>query len=241
MSLTERNDLEKYFEWWLNELMDHGYVRSWSRESERISLFPPYNALRMKYFKTKEPEHEQFSIMRSLVYHFDYEIVWNDISKDVFFQRADFSDPGTPAIFHYRDVYFISHWDRERKCDFSYVDVKPPLVGSYGGQNNSYHTFPLKQQIILWMHGLYINKVIPFPMRGTGKTISLFPNTFTPHRFLITDGGGQNRKIRYPIILLREFLEKRRAEIRETEKLMEKFYNTDDTRQNKDLFGNGTT
>lgn len=222
---TDRNDLEKYFEWWLNELKDHGYIRGYDREAETFPLFPNYKAIRLNYFKTKEPEHEEFNFMHNRFYNYDYNIKWTEKANNIFFQEADFKDHNKPQIFNYRNIYFVAHWVESEKCHVSYVDVKPPAAGNQNVQNTSYHTFPLKQQILLWLRGVYINKVIPFPMGGTGKTISLFPNTFTPRRYLITDGGTRNRKITtFQVKLLDEYIKERLEEIQQIEDDLKKIY-----------------
>lgn len=224
MSLTERNELELYFEWWLNELLDHGYIRGYDREAEKFPLFPNYEAIRINYFKTKEPEQELFNFMHNRFYHYDYNIKWTEKSNGIFFQSADFKDHSKPQVFNYRNVYFIASWNEAEKCHISYVDVKPPATGGKGFKNDSFITFPLKQQILLWIQGVYINKVIPKPMQGAGKTISLFPNTFTPRRYLITDGGTQARKINFQVKLLDEYVKERKAEIAEIEEMLKKVY-----------------
>lgn len=214
---TERNDLEKYFEWWLNELLEHGYIRSYDREAEKFPLFPNYVALRLKFFKTREPEEEEFNFMHNRFYNYDYNIKWTEKSRNIFFQEADFSNPNKRQLFVHKGVYFTAHWNHEERCHISYVDVKPPAHGGSGRKNDSYITFPLKQQILLWLQGIYINKVVPFPMQGSGKTTSLFPNTFTPQRYTITDAGRQTRKIRFNIMFLNQYVEKRKKEIKQVE------------------------
>lgn len=223
---TEKNQLEQYFEWWLNELHEQGYIRGYDREAETFPLFPNYKAVRLKFFKTKEPEHEEFNFMQNRFYNYDYNIKWAEKAENIFFQKADFKDHNKPHVFNYslNDVYFVAHWNETERCDISYVDVKPPSVGRNSVQNSSYTTFPLKQQILLWLHGIYINKVIPFPMGGTGKTISLFPNTFTPRRYLISDGGNQSRKIRFQVKLLAEYIKERQNNIAEIENALKKIY-----------------
>lgn len=220
---TERNDSEKYFEWWLNELLDHGYIYGYNREPETFQLFPNYVGQRVKYFKTKEPELETFNFEQKREYNYDYNILWTPKSQNIFFQHVEF-EQGTVPTFSYSKVYFIAHWNEERKAHMSYVDVKPPQVGRNAVQNSSYHTFPLKRLILLWTQGIYINKVVPVPRQGTGRMISLFPNTFTPTRYLATDGGQKMRKIRFVITKLNDYVKQRQAHIDKINSDLEKIY-----------------
>jgi len=224
---TEKNDLELYFEWWLNELRDHGYIFGYNREAKTLPLFPNYVAKRVRYFKNKEPMQEEFNFMHGRHYNYDYDINWTEKSRGIFYQSANFSNHDNVNVFTHniRDVFFVaSEYNHILGCDVSLVDVKPPSHGGSGRKNDSYITFPLKQQILLWLHGTYVNKVVPFPIKGSGKTISLFPNTFTPRRFLITDGARQARKISFHVKMLDEYVAIRKARIKEIEDDLKKLY-----------------
>lgn len=67
------------------------------------------------------------------------------------------------------------------------VDIK----GSFNGaRNTSAITFPLNQKWMYQRYGIYVDKIIPK---------ELFENTFTPKRYLKTDGGDRERKINWKI------------------------------------------
>ena len=57
--------------------------------------------------------------------------------------------------------------------------------------------FSINQKWMYSEHGIYIQKVIPQ---------KLFADTFTPKRYLMTDGGGQARKIKWDVKSLEEFV-----------------------------------
>lgn len=214
MGKTERNDIEMYFEWWLNELQDAGYIYSYTRESKTFEVFPPYFINRKKHHKTKEPTIETVALLPKIKYTYDYEIRWTDRALYVFHQPADFSNHKIMQTLDYPNTFFYSHEDESLRCYVSYVDVKPPSsVAQFSGQLSSYHSFPIKRAALLWFKGIYINKVIPMPMRGMGKTIALFPNTFTPNRYLFTDSGKQTRKIRFYLRTMSKYISERENEL----------------------------
>lgn len=214
MGKTETNDIEKYFEWWLNEMEDANYIHSYTRESEVFVIYPPYIGKRKKYLKTKEPAEETFAILQKTEYTYDYKIRWKEDAVFLFYQPIDFSDPAELQTIVYKDTLFYAHYDKLEKFWVSYVDVKPPSQAArFSGKLSSYHTFPLKQAALLWLHGVYVNKMIPIPMSGAGKTIALFPNSFTPRRYLLSDGARQTRKIRFRIRTIAKFVSIRQAYI----------------------------
>ena len=212
MGKTERNTIEAYFEWWLDDCFSKGYIDKWDRESEQYTLFPEYRAFRMKYFKSKPPEREVYNLLRNDTYTYDYRIVWNESAKFLFYNPSDFTDPNNPPTLIYKDTYFHASYHMGFKKFVSFIDVKPPAAAArFSGSLNSFSTFPTKQKALLWNYNIYINKVVPIPMSGSGEAVSLFPNTFTPVRFFRSDGGDRNRKINYRINTIDKFVQQRQS------------------------------
>lgn len=212
MGKSERNDIEHYFEWWLDDCVAAGYVDSWDRESEEYKLFPEYRMKRMKYYKSKAPDSEVFNLLQADRYTYDYRVVWNDKAKFIFFNPSDFTDRDVPQMLYYRDTFFHAFESVAFGKFVSFVDVKPPAKAArFSGSLTSFATFPIKQKILLWNYGIYINKVVPIPMSGSGVNTSLFPNTFTPKRYFMTDGGNMSRKIKYHIETLDSYVQKRKT------------------------------
>lgn len=214
MGKTERNDIEMYQEWYFNELVDAGYIMNYDREGETFDIFPSYKILKKKYHKTKLPTTELFTLERGMKYSYDYRVFWTVKALNIFFTPASFKDRNNVPIVAYPGTFFYAE-EVGRNLWMSLVDVKPPAQGGRGNNNSmdSFVTFPLKQKILLWLHGVYINKVIPIPMKGCGDTNVLFPNTFTPKRYYITDGGRSTRKIKFDCYSLSEYLANRKLEI----------------------------
>lgn len=210
---TEINDLEKYFEWWLNELVDIGFVKWYKREAE-VFVIPSSTYGRLKRFKTKDNVLEVFNLFPQIEYSYDYIICWEPVSEYIFYEIVDDSE-----LFQFGKPSFIA-FNREiddKKCVVSYVDVKPTnSVQRRGGKVSSSITFPLKNRMLWDLQRVYINKVVPMPMSGTGFHSSLFTTTFTPRRYVYTDGGKAIRKVHFVIKTFKEFLVERTQFIKTT-------------------------
>lgn len=220
MGKSERNLIEQYFEWWLDDCIKYGFIESYSRESEEFKLFDPYKAGRLKHYKTKMPKLEEFNLLPGATYNFDYKIVWNKKAEFILYSPTDFLSEGLPTML-YPDTFF---WAQETINGnyVSYTDVKPPAKAAQYQAITSYHTFPFVQKILLEKYGLFVQKVIPIPMKGSGLSTSLFPNTFTPSRYFFTDGGQQRRKIKFRILNMELFLKIRKKELDGWNKVMRK-------------------
>lgn len=68
-----------------------------------------------------------------------------------------------------------------------WVDCKGSFIGR---NNNSAITFPLNQKFMYYRHGILVEKIIPQ---------KLFKTSFTPKRYIRTDGDTRLRKINWKI------------------------------------------
>ena len=210
---TDVNDIEMYFEWWLQELETEGYITGYSREPETMLVIPPYIHKREKHFKTKANTPEDFALIKSLEYTYDYRIIWNTKSIHIF---TDVFNPD--LAFRYGQPSFISHWiDLDGFKELvSYVDVKPHFVAAqFSSGLSTFYTFPLIQKILMFTRSIYVNKAIPINSGKHGVNSCLFAQTFTPNRFLFTDKAAQQRKIRFRTVTLSAYV-KRQVNIMET-------------------------
>lgn len=199
---TNVNTIELYFEWWLLEMQSGGFIQRFEREPETLSVMEPATYGRYRRFKTKEKETESFNLFPKISYTYDYIITWNKSAEYLFYEEAL---PG--RIFAFGKPKFIAHYEKKKERIVSYVDVKPTnSVQRMGGKVSSAITFPLKQRMLWERNGLYINKVVPMPMSGTGYNSALFVKTFTPQRYLLTDGGKQLRKIKFKTVTMKDFV-----------------------------------
>lgn len=195
---TSENTDEIYFTWYLDELIAHEFLKSYDREPETFSVLKEYSYLREKQFVSKPNELEEFNLLQGINYTYDYRLVWEEKALNIFteimysYEKDAFFKFGKPA--------FISHEiliDGQTEI-VSYVDVKPHTNAMRAGaKSSSYYTFPLIQKILLSNFGLYVNKIVPTNSGKYGKSTNLFATTFTPNRYMFTDGGKQFRKIPY--------------------------------------------
>lgn len=203
---TETNDIEMYFEWWLAELETAGFIESYSREAETMLIIPPYIHEREKHFKSKANTPEDFALIKSLEYTYDYRIIWNQKAIYVF---TEVIEAGVP--FRFGQPPFVSHWMQIDGFTelVSYVDVKPHFIAAqYNGAMSSFYTFPLIQKMLMFTRSIYINKAIPINTGKYGVNTCLFAKTFTPNRYLFTDKAAQQRKIRFKTVTLNAFVKR---------------------------------
>lgn len=208
---TKVNMLEVYFEWYMNELKEAGFVLDIKREKFAIEVTPPMPRKRYN-FSTKEPKIEDYNIFKPLVYTADYMIKWAPHAKEIFFNLLEVDSPLRIWCPFYAQI-------DSKGVAFSLVDVKPTYAASqFSGYNASSISFPLNQKFIYYLYGIYINKAITIPTvaKGevkSGNNVALFTTTFCPNRYLLTDGGLQGRDIKFNKRSLREYISYKTKEI----------------------------
>lgn len=213
----EPNLLEIYFEWYLTELKENGYIKSFYREPFPITINEAVNHTRYD-FKTKNVKTEQYQLLRENIYTADYVIIWNQIANELFYNIID---PVKP-IRTWCPFFAMIDGKGEH---YTICDVKRPSGAGKFGNNASDYIFPVVQKVIYNMHKIMVTKVIPIPMvsKGevkSGNTVSLFTTTFVPKRYLFTDGGLQGRVINYRKQTLREYISYKTKEIDKINALM---------------------
>lgn len=199
---TEKNTLELYFEWWLNEIKEAGFIKEYKREALPIQYIDEMKLTRYN-FSTKTPKIEEFKLLGKSVYNCDYIIIWNTNAKELFYNLLDDKPTRIWCPFY---AMIDAKGEHITLCD-----VKPTSEGAIKGNMISGFTFPIIQKIIYKTFGIYVNKAIPIPMVSRGKVksgnnVSLFTTTFVPKRYLLTDGGGQARTIHYRKNTLKEYI-----------------------------------
>lgn len=203
---TKENDYERFFRWYCEDLIEAGFIKRLDREPETLLVLPEFNHYREKHFVRKENEKEEFTLLQSVTYTYDFRIIWEKKAFDIFTEIYSYD-----THFVYNVPTFISHLktiggDKEV---VSYVDVKPHSAAARfgGGKNASYYTFPIIQKYLMMAYSLYINKVIPIPSGKHGRTTCLFAETFTPKRYRYTDKSLKKRTMHHkPIRSLSSFV-----------------------------------
>ena len=215
---TDQNWLETYFEWYINELKEAGYIKLVKREP--FPILVSENVEHKRYsFSTKVPRVENYKLFQRNTYTCDWIIIWEKHAKEVFYNLLD-DNP----IRIYCPFYAIVDAKGEH---ISFVDVKPPSGAMIFGNNTSGYTFPILQKIIYTIYGIYVNKSIPIPLMAKGVVKSgnkqaLFLTTFVPKRYLLTDGGMQGRDIKFKKQSLKEYVDYKTREISKINNLFNK-------------------
>lgn len=208
---TEQNQLETYFEWYINELKEAGYIKIVKREPFPIMVND--EVLHKRYdFKTKLVKVENYKLFNRNTYTCDWVIIWEKKAQEIFYNIIDPEKP----IRIYCPFYAIIDKKGEH---VSFIDVKPPAGAIIFGNNTSGYTFPIIQKMIYTVYGIYINKAIPIPLMSkgiikSGNKFALFVTTFVPKRYLITDGGMRGRDIKYKKHSLKEYVSYKLNEIK---------------------------
>jgi hypothetical protein len=186
-----KSDGEWYFSWYLDDLMDAGYVDDWEYESETFTLATPSKLPWKKQLKTKVKDMEM-SFLGKCTYNPDFKIFWTEKAKGVFYHNLgdEITDPKTLPYFAAQD-------------NISRIEIKP------------HHDFQNKtaQAVIkikwLFQLGTYVQLVIPVPKVSKGGKVTpangLFNSTFIPRRFAYTNNNMTPRKINFKHITLKQW------------------------------------
>jgi hypothetical protein len=173
-----RSKEELYFSWWLDELKEADYINSWEYEPKSFTLIDKVKYGWSKQLKTKE-KHMESTLLNDLCYTPDFRIQWSHKGCN------------SPFVWQYKSKR--SHAFSILIGEVSYIDVK----GTFD-RNKSNSTFSIIQKVMYDKRGILVEKVVPQ---------KLFEKTFTPKRYLLTDGGGQARKIKWKVKSLEEYLD----------------------------------
>lgn len=201
------SDEEWYFSWWIDELIEAGFIES--------AIYQPYPYLLSpeKTVRVRKPNGVKkgkvsildidYKVFNQHVYTADWDIRWSIGAYGVFVK------PIKLLANKDEEAYFVSNF--ETSPAFSVIDVK----GSFNGKNNtSAATFPLNQKWVYDKYGVYVQKVIPlyYTKNKQGKRIAhgLFADTFTPSRYLMQNERiNAKRTIHYEPRSLADYLKSR--------------------------------
>ena len=186
-------NLEDWFDVWLDQLKAEGYITNYYRADELspIVLSTPVKQDWLVPMKTKVKTVTR-SIMDGCVYTPDRIIMWSDKAMGVFI---------TQSIELSEKTYFNSCRMTVHLKDgtpvrglLSLCEVKAPP--GYGGRNTSDAGFRVKQKWVFDQFGHIVDKVYLWPLSvKKNNDPYLFPATFTPDRYLLTDKTLEPRKI----------------------------------------------
>jgi len=186
-----KSDGEWYFSWFLDDLIDYGYVDDWIYESELFVLSEPYKIPWTEQLKTNT-RTKLISVLEKVTYKPDFKIVWNKSAKGVFYH-----DIGDEITSKEGLPYFYAQDGITR------IEIKPP----HDFQNK---TAQAKIKI-KWLRvlGTFVQLVVAVPQVTKGGVIkpknALFNSVFLPERFLYTNKTGALRKINFKFKTLKEW------------------------------------
>lgn len=179
---------ELYFSWYLEELMEAGYLKSWEYQPASFILSNKVTVKKIKIGKKNNTIVEK-TILQPHEYTADFKLYWDNKAKNLFF--IDIFEESEN-----KKIPFLAQ-KAENGEYFSIVDVK-----SNFNMQNMNRLFSVNQKWMWDKYNIYIQKIIPI-----GKKC-LFSETFTPKRFLKTDKTEKDRKINYNVILLLDYINK---------------------------------
>ena len=188
------SDEEMYSVWYTNELLSYGILKEAIYQPDSFQLSDPiYNYYIEEKMVRKKPQKVTVvkEIMKAHIYTADWMYEW-DTSKDLSKFVIRYDDKlirGAVGVFQAKMI--------DGKL-ISFIDIKGGAISPR--LNSSAVTFPVNQKWVYNKFGIFVQKIIPiYTNKVKMKHVSngLFVTTFTPERYLITDGGTQRRKLHY--------------------------------------------
>ena len=197
---------ELWFTYYLDELKVAGFISEWKSQPQEYVLSEPVVYTWLQKFKTKD-KLKSSALLQGHKYTPDFTVSWNSCARNIFFNTID-------GGVNLKNVPFFAHSGN----NISIVDVKPAF-----DMNNMTRLFIINQKWVMEKYGIYVQKIIisketkHYHQVGNKKKkvcshstwAGLFPKTFTPERYFLTDGGMKPRKIRYNAIRLNEYLKQK--------------------------------
>lgn len=193
------SDEELYFSWWLDELEKRDLISRVKYQPKSFELSRKIQVTFIELLKTKTKQQET-NLLAGHEYQADFLFYWSKKLHKILYVGYD-----EVLNKNIKKYPFVANYSEQKDVFFSVVDVK----GNYN-QNDAWRRFSIEQKWVFQMYGIYVQKIIPHPqVTGKGKiipTTALFPNTFVPDRFLITNKSGAERKIKYDFNTINEFM-----------------------------------
>lgn len=186
---TEKNNFEMYFEWWLDDLKEEGFITEYIREPQTFILKPE---VEVSYPKGKKIlKIAKQAILNPITYTPDYKVAFTQKGVNILFLVI--SEMGSLSEKYNRNLHFLSVENLRSLKDNVYIlyfDVKAPSKAiRFSSGLSSAREFPIKQRLMYDLKGVFVNKVVPI-----GSSTSLFEKTFYPKRYFQTDKERGLRK-----------------------------------------------
>jgi hypothetical protein len=206
--------MEDWFEYWLIELKEAGFVKRYSRTlipwvlEEKVMVSETYTKVLYKGTKRERTEQrtKKMVLLNGSSYKADFIIEWTEKAHGLFYCLKLMSRAKDITPFH-ADVLKASNGE---VGIVSYVDVKSP----FKGKNCSDATFSVNRKAVYNKYNIFVNKAILMPNKKIKKPGEyIFPRTFTPTRYRFTNKTLVKKSIKnWAVRDLEDFIYHKRLE-----------------------------
>jgi len=184
MIKSEQSNEEIYFSWYLDELIENGYVVKYKQQPIPFSLSDKITKSYQKtiVLKTKTKVEDKLEIiLNKHIYTCDFKILWDIKAYGIFYCYLNdkIKQNSNLVIADKNNISFA-----ETKADYD--------------MNNMTRLFTINQKWVFSKFGIIINLC---------KLPKHFKDTFTPTKYLFTDKSKKPRKINYKVITLKQYID----------------------------------
>ena len=174
---------EIYFTWYLEELQERGFIKSWKR-ADPIPLFSTVKAWYLKVGPKKSNSYDR-TLLKAAEYTPDFEITWTDKARGVLFDVARSSE--ADATDQPRCFFQVAGRATMMYPYKSLVEVKGGFT-----ESREIKWYSVLIKCVYHLHGLYVQK-----LEVSNKKSSVFCKTFCPERFKLTDKTLKPRSLKF--------------------------------------------
>lgn len=169
---------EKYIDWYLQSLLNNGYIKKYTFHHKTYDLSIKIVHKWKKKMKRVEDKDMETTVLQPHTYTPDVLVEWNKIAEGIFYQNLTISDKLITPFIAQNDK---SIWE---------------IKGSFDFQNMT-RLVTLNIKWVMEKYQDYIQIIVPN---------KIFNTTFTPQRYLLTDKSFILRKLKYKNVrTIREF------------------------------------
>jgi len=186
------SDEEWYISWWLQELQAAGYIQLIEYQPKAFELYDGKFNDHVIPMKTVADKIKTQALLQPHVYTCDARIVWTEKAEGLFYWHE--------GMYGVKKTKFQFYAGLEHEGMVTYFEVKAEF--------DRHNMNRLAGTNIKWVQQKY-NLIVEMIKPNT-----LFKNTFTPDRFLLTNFKFTPRTIKYETRTLRRFV----SELQESKK-----------------------
>lgn len=193
---TDSNE-EVYFEWWLEELKEAGYV-SYFRRCQSFTLAPKVERV-VHIRRPRSVKRKAIEIIPEVTYTPDYLVEWAEPAIGLFVLDMDRGYTAAPS-HHLWGIYGSATY-MSPPVVHTWIEVKGMLNLTAKMLDMKNREAKLRAAWLYHRHGMIVSILRLGPFKR-----SLFDRTFTPKRFLLCDRTAKPRKLHFKPRTLQEFV-----------------------------------